>query len=243
MKIVAISDTHSLHREIDVPDGDILVHAGDITRAGEMDTIRDFAEWMASLPHAHKIVIGGNHDFALDISSTKFDPAARRALEDRGIHYLQDDAHTIKLPWSLPLKIYGAPWVPNLATWAFYDRNRDRFVDAPTNIDVLVTHGPPMGIRDGTTVPRMYRGHVVGMDDAHVGSRALLRYVERCPRLKLHIFGHVHEGYGRSDLGAVTFVNASSLSRVRADETVSAHMPIVIEMNDATRDVAPDQLE
>lgn len=237
MKIVTLSDTHSLHRKIEVPDGDILVHAGDITRSGEMDTVYDFAEWMASLPHAHKIVVAGNHDFAFDISTTKFDGSARRALEDRGIHYLLDDARTIA-----GVLFYGSPWVPNLATWAFYDRNRDRFANAPTAIDVLVTHGPPMGVRDGTTIPRLYRGHVVGMDAAHVGSRALLQYVDRCPGLKLHIFGHVHEGYGRSDLGAITFVNAAMLRR-RADEKVSLNKPIVIELDDATFAVKPAALE
>jgi hypothetical protein len=29
--IVCISDTHELHRELDVPHGDILIHAGDFT--------------------------------------------------------------------------------------------------------------------------------------------------------------------------------------------------------------------
>ncbi len=34
MRIVCISDTHSMHREIVVPDGDMLIHAGDLTMKG-----------------------------------------------------------------------------------------------------------------------------------------------------------------------------------------------------------------
>lgn len=211
MKLVAISDTHGRHREVVLPPGDVLVHAGDITRNGEFDTIVDFADWMASQPHAHKIAIGGNHDACLDISQTKFDGSARRALEDRGIHYLLDASRTLD-----GVKFYGSPWVPNLATWAFYDRNRDQFEDAPKDIDILITHSPPFAIRDGTMV-RMAtdppdltpdsRGHV------HVGSKFIRRYVERCPRLRLHIFGHVHEMYGDEWRGGMHFVNACTCTR------------------------------
>ena len=34
LKIVCISDTHGKHRSLKVPDGDVLVHAGDITSKG-----------------------------------------------------------------------------------------------------------------------------------------------------------------------------------------------------------------
>lgn len=226
MKIVAISDTHGLHRKLTIPSGDILVHAGDITRKGELETVDDFAKWLASLPHRHKIVIAGNHDHCLDIAQMRFDATSRRLLEDRGIHYLLDASRTLHVPWGPTLKFYGAPWVPNLALWAFDDRNRDRFERAPTDIDVLITHSPPIGIRDGT-----------GQSRGHVGSHFVKRYVERCPRLKLHIFGHVHEGYGRSDLGEITFVNAASCTR--AYELMDLNAPIVIDIDDATWNVLP----
>ena len=57
MRLVAISDTHGFHRQIDVPDGDILVHCGD----SELRDLRDiylFNYWLGSLPHKHKILIG-----------------------------------------------------------------------------------------------------------------------------------------------------------------------------------------
>ena len=62
--IVALSDTHGLHASMkhDVPDGDVLIHAGDFGGRGLMTEIHDFAEWMGSLPHPLKLVTPGNHD-------------------------------------------------------------------------------------------------------------------------------------------------------------------------------------
>lgn len=34
LKIVCISDTHGMHRKMKIPEGDVLVHAGDITMKG-----------------------------------------------------------------------------------------------------------------------------------------------------------------------------------------------------------------
>jgi predicted phosphodiesterase len=65
IKIVCISDTHDLHRNLSIPEGDILIHAGDITYFGESGTLYEFNEYMGSLPHSHKIVIAGNHDFCI----------------------------------------------------------------------------------------------------------------------------------------------------------------------------------
>lgn len=63
MKLVCISDTHSMHRRIpEVPDGDVLVHAGDSLGQGTLENIEELNEWLGTLPHRHKIVIAGNHD-------------------------------------------------------------------------------------------------------------------------------------------------------------------------------------
>jgi 3',5'-cyclic AMP phosphodiesterase CpdA len=66
MKIVAISDTHGLHGSLNIPAGDILVYAGDLTRHGVLDDVREFNDFLGSLPHPHQIVIAGNHDFCSD---------------------------------------------------------------------------------------------------------------------------------------------------------------------------------
>ena len=64
-RIVCISDTHCA--EIDVPDGDILLHAGDLTYMGKPDELRVVMDWLSSLPHKHKIFIAGNHDFSFQL--------------------------------------------------------------------------------------------------------------------------------------------------------------------------------
>lgn len=52
MKLVCISDTHSLHRRIpDIPDGDVLIHAGDCLGQGTLENVRDFNDWLETLPH------------------------------------------------------------------------------------------------------------------------------------------------------------------------------------------------
>lgn len=63
MRIVCISDTHGLHDEVKVPDGDILIHAGDHCNHGRQSEVRRFDAWMAKQPHKHKIFIAGNHDW------------------------------------------------------------------------------------------------------------------------------------------------------------------------------------
>ena len=90
IRVVCISDTHS-HIVEDVPEGDILVHAGDLTDDGSVQEIQKQIDWLESLPHKEIVVISGNHD-------TYLDPRSRPSLrEDQRsgavnwgrIHYLQ----------------------------------------------------------------------------------------------------------------------------------------------------------
>jgi predicted phosphodiesterase len=181
----------------------VLVHAGDITMNGETDVVVDFIRWIAELPHKHKIVVPGNHDRCLDISQPKYDGGVVRMFDlARDVHYLVDASRTLEVG-NRKIKVYGAPWVPNLLGWAFWDRNQDKFEHAPRDIDVLVTHGPPLGIRDDD------------ISDTHFGSRHIARYLNHCPLLKAHIFGHVHEGYGMEQKGEILFANASTCNRVQ----------------------------
>ena len=108
IRIVAISDTHGLHRHLQVPPGDILVHAGDITGRGQLDQVVDFNEWLGGLPHRHKVVIAGNHDFCFEQQ-----PLESAALLTNCI-YLFDKAITLD-----GLCFYGSPWQPWFYDWAF----------------------------------------------------------------------------------------------------------------------------
>ncbi|KKU85756.1 MAG: hypothetical protein UY14_C0014G0001 [Parcubacteria group bacterium GW2011_GWA1_47_9] len=75
LRVVAISDTHEMHRQVVVPDGDVLVHAGDFTMSGTLPAIYEFNTWLGTLPHRHKVVVAGNHDWAFQRQ-----PAQARAL-------------------------------------------------------------------------------------------------------------------------------------------------------------------
>lgn len=71
-RIVLLSDTHDLHREADVPDGDILIHAGDFTMFSKSTTaIADFNTWLGELQHRVKLVVPGNHEFFLEADPSK----------------------------------------------------------------------------------------------------------------------------------------------------------------------------
>lgn len=109
IRIVCISDTHD-HIIPDVPKGDLLVHCGDLTNSGTSRDIQKQIDWLASLPHIHKVVIAGNHD-------SYFDPRSRGRVADRrldlkGIHYLEQSSVNLEFKGGRWLSIYGAPDLP-----------------------------------------------------------------------------------------------------------------------------------
>lgn len=189
MRIVCISDTHN--REITVPDGDLLIHAGDATMRGTVDEITEFNAWFSLLPHKHKIFIAGNHDWLFETQ-----PATARKLLDKNIIYLQDAGTNIE-----GFNIYGSPWQPRFYDWAFnLNRGREmaeKWAMIPAGTDILITHGPPSGILDLTE------------DGDHAGCEELIKKVGEI-RPRAHIFGHIHEGYGMEERDGTRFVNASN---------------------------------
>ena len=68
LTIVCISDTHTNHHKMLIPNGDIQLHAGDFTLRGFPDEVENFNNWLKTLPHKHKIVIAGNHELTFDLS-------------------------------------------------------------------------------------------------------------------------------------------------------------------------------
>ncbi len=201
MRIVCLSDTHNLHRQVEVPDADVLVHAGDLTLGGSAAEVSAFAEWFKGLPHPHKVVIAGNHDWLFEREPDQ----ARRLLGD--VSYLQDEGLEIE-----GLRFWGSPWQPWFLSWAFNlprgQALREKWAQIPGDTDVLITHGPPHGLHDrvGKAFPRVVSA-VMGHGE-HAGCRDLLEAVTRiAPRL--HVFGHIHEGYGSTRCGRTLHVNAS----------------------------------
>jgi Icc-related predicted phosphoesterase len=189
MRIVCVSDTHGYHALTEIPDGDILVHSGDILRHGGLDDVTEFNRWLGALPHRHKVVICGNHDWCF-----QEEPLEARARITNAI-YLQDSGCAIE-----GLTFYGTPWTPLFFDWAFMlsdDELAAKWEPIPKGVDVLLTHGPPHGILDWTN------------REEHAGSVTLFRRVmEVKPRL--HVFGHIHEAAGRFEHDGTIFLNAST---------------------------------
>ncbi len=190
MRIVAIADTHLFTDELEVPAGDVLVHAGDLCRGGDLDELRQALRWLAAHPHRHKVLVAGNHDWAF-----AREPAAARALLGQ-VRYLEDASIVLD-----GVTFYGSPWQPAYNDWAF---NLPRgaalaakWQQIPPGVDVLITHGPPEGVGDRS-----------GMD-ARAGCAELLRRVrEVAPRV--HLFGHIHQDGGLWQLDGTTFANVTT---------------------------------
>ncbi len=189
MRCVAISDTHGMYRDIDVPDGDVLIHAGDILRQGKLQELPDFNDWLAALPHRYKIVVAGNHDWCFQNETA----ACRELLS--AAYYLQDEALELE-----GKHFYGSPWQPWFFNFAFNLQRgaelKAKWDMIPAGLDVLITHGPAMGLLD------QVRG------GQNVGCEALRDALDRT-QPKFHVFGHIHEGYGTLQRGASTLINAS----------------------------------
>lgn len=188
MRVVCASDIHGQHGRFPVPAGDVLVLAGDLTRRGTLTELAEINTWLGTLPHRHKLIIAGNHDFGLEQ-----DPRARELFTHAT--YLQDEGATVE-----GLRVWGSPWQPRFFDWAFnLDRGaplRQRWDLIPEGTELLITHGPPRGVLD-----RCWDGRRVGCED-------LLDAVRRL-RPRLHVFGHIHESRGREAQGGTIFVNAS----------------------------------
>lgn len=183
VSIVCLSDTHNA--QISVPDGDILIHAGDLTQSGSFQELQEVLAWLRALPHPTKIVVAGNHDLLLDLawadsSSRAASKSVRAQLDWSNIIYLENEEVTICCANGRQLRVYGSPHSPHHGNWAFqYPQSQDVWASSvPDEIDVLITHGPPLA-------------HL----DLKVGCPHLLRTLWRV-RPRLHVFRHVHEGAG-----------------------------------------------
>ena len=208
MRIVCISDTHNRTSNLEIPDGDVLIHAGDFCGSGNWYEIARFKSFLADLPHKHKIIIAGNHDWPL---VDKSDPYTQALIKE--FTYLEDSGCTIG-----GFNFWGSPWQPEFYNWAFnLPRGaaiREKWRLIPENTDVLITHGPPFGILD--SVPG---GLKVGCED--LATEVLQRV-----KPKVHVFGHIHHSYGHTIKDNTIFVNASTCT----EQYEPFNPPIVIDL-------------
>ena len=203
-RITFISDTHTKHDKVSgfLTGGDILVHAGDLTGRGYITEIENFMKWYDNINNYDtKVFIAGNHDFGFQDDNQKL----RGLLTGyKTIDYLEDELMMVGEEYETMIKIWGTPWQPEFHNWAFNlprgEKLKEKWDMIPLNTDILITHGPPMGKLD-----------YVRYDNVNVGCEELMKRVEEI-KPKIHVFGHIHEGYGYVFDGNTHYINAAVLN-------------------------------
>ncbi len=225
MKFVCISDCHGRFDWLQLPEGDILLVAGDIMNnygGGEYKNalmqkmeFDGLVQLWNKLPFKKVICIAGNHDWLFEREDYRF-------YRNGKVIYLQGEEVEVG-----GFKIYGFPWQPRFYDWAFnVDRNSPKMAallnKIPDDVEILISHGPPHGILDWSEYSSM-----------HVGCEQMIRRVKELPNLKLHIFGHIHGAYGvvKKEMWGihgqpVIFANAS----VCNEKYQAVNAPLVFEV-------------
>jgi len=204
MKITFISDTHSKHHQItkDLPGGDILIHAGDMSSRGYKHEIEDFCKWFDGLDNYDtKVFITGNHDWGFQNHPEQ---TMQIINSYKWFNYLQDELFMVGENYDDMIKIYGSPWQPEFHNWAFNlprmgDQLKAKWDLIPMNTDILITHGPAWG----------YVDKVVGQTK-NLGCELLADRI-KVVKPKIHVCGHIHSGHGYVFDGDTHYINASVL--------------------------------
>lgn len=209
MRLVCISDTHCQLKKVKIPDGDLLIHSGDLTYRGTIEEVNKEARNLEKIAKKFTngvLFIPGNHDRLAETNPSLFKDIMssckvliHESIEINGI------------------KFFGSPYTPFFHNWAFniYRGNLKPFWDQiPENIQILITHGPLHGIND------------MNLEGENCGDKELLIRVSELKNLKYHIFGHIHEGYGTIVNNSTHFINASVCNRYYKP----INQPIVIDI-------------
>ena len=182
MKIWHISDTHTFHELLEIPEGiDMVIHSGDCSNPRDPynnePEVRAFIDWFGDLPIKHKIFVAGNHDTSIEKGLVTKDD-----FDQNGIHYLENTSVEIE-----GIKIFGSPHTPTFGQWAFMkarnklDRIWRRAIEDGTHI--IVVHGPPRGMLD-LSYDRFNNLEFCG-------DKSLMNKVKEVEP-KLMLFGHIH---------------------------------------------------
>lgn len=201
MRIWHISDTHTYHNMLNVPDNiDMVLFSGDCSNPRDSlessFEVLDFLKWFGQLPIKHKIFVAGNHDVSIERGII-----FKNDFTDHGIIHLWDSEITIE-----GLKIYGSPYTPSFGNgWAF---NKDRakigrvWENIPEDTDILVTHGPPKGILDLS----YNRENVLEF----CGDLSLKKRIKKL-QIKLVCFGHIHNNDNITNQGYIKLADHDTI--------------------------------
>lgn len=203
MIIDCISDLHGSFPKLD--GGDLLIVAGDLTARDTDAQHLDFIEWLGygqkyESKYKKVIYIAGNHDGFLDPKTKRY--GRINVPEEWNIEYLCDSGTEFQ-----GLNIWGSPWslaFPGMNpkckafTLDSEEELKEKWALIPDDIDILVTHSPPMKFLDLTT------------SDKNVGSPSLsVKLFDIKPAL--HVFGHIHEAYGEFSISGIGWEEETKL--------------------------------
>lgn len=227
IRIANISDTHTYHRQLDMPEVDLVLCSGDISFKGEKHVIEDFNQWAGELKRLGKtkefVTIVGNHELAFDPSHYTYDVARKELFTN--CHYLEDSS--IEL---FGLNIYGSPATPWFHNWAFNKYRGDEIRETwdkmteshkQKSIDIVMTHGPASHILDWVET-RVWSWESDQPVRDYVGCSDLLKALKEI-RPTMHLCGHIHQAYGTKKKHDILFVNASNCT-----EEYEATNPVII---------------
>ena len=237
-RFLIISDTHGAwpYSPTDAaPKADVLLHCGDLTQVGGVASFKRAIEDIESSNAELKLVIAGNHDLELDKIWVRDNTEDEEDLKDHskcvvfmqshksyGIHYLEESTHQFFLKDGRQFTVYASSYTPESNGYAFaYGEDEDRFnvgeKSVPANIDILMTHGPPLFLAN----PEYQLD--VSHDGKHCGCKKLADAVQKT-QPRLHCLGHLHEGRGALRVGWAGSENdkskCASMEKVQDDGTV-----------------------
>jgi hypothetical protein len=159
VRFVVVSDTHKMHKALNMPAGEVLLHCGDLVgNYGDDCDLRDhilkLARWLNKLPYRRILLIPGNHDTELDVQKY---PENKPILEE----FMSSIAPHISLLVHggveyRGLKIFGSPYLVDRLeeqgvryySNAFETKStvrRQIWATLPEGLDILMTHTPPVG--------------------------------------------------------------------------------------------------
>jgi Icc-related predicted phosphoesterase len=193
LKIWHLSDTHTLHDNLEVPkDVGLIIHSGDCSNSKSPyineQQVLDFIEWYSKINKEYKIYVAGNHDCSLEARLV-----TKQHFTDAGIIYLENEYIDI-----LGLRIWGSPYTPSFFNWAFMKARHklyDIWATIPEDTDIVVTHGPPKGILD---LSYDKNGKL-----EYCGCESLRKRIYNI-NPKLHLFGHIHDNEDNFNAGTRT---------------------------------------
>ena len=206
---------HIIKGQTEWVDGPIM----DVVRNGGTLTIDEWSkfpagtlmglQWLgeSGLDKEHIIAIAGNHDFFFERKDRKYVDKICTNFT-----YLQEERYECD-----GIKFYGVPHQPEFFGWAFNVPRGEKLKviwdKIPEDTQVLLTHGPPLDILDANR------------EGQHCGCEDLLNRVKELD-LKVHAFGHIHEGYGMKEIEGTIYINSSSLNR----NYDPVHEPVILDI-------------